>query len=194
MAKSLSIAEAPPAEAPPSGPRALDRSASEYLDRATVLASARTHVEVELIGGRRVEAQLALAIPYRPSIGDELLVIGGASGYWVIGVIAGRGTTELCMPGDVDLHAMNGRLRLRGDRGVDIAGETIGLTSRTLRVAADTAVERFGNLVTQVREMLSTKAGERHTNVAGASLETAQRVTILAEDNVAVNGQQIHLG
>lgn len=167
---------------------------AEYLDSATVVVSASSHVEVELIGGERVEAKLALAIPYRPSLGDELLVIGGARGYWVIGVISGRGTTQLRLPGDVDLHAMNGRLRLSGDRGVDVAGETISLRARTLRVAADTAMRRFTNVVTQVKEMLSVKAGERHTKVTGNSLETAKRVTILAEDNVAVNGQQIHLG
>ncbi|MEM1030875.1 MAG: DUF3540 domain-containing protein [Myxococcota bacterium] len=172
----------------------IDRSAAEYLDRATVVASSPARVEVELIGGRRVAAQLALALPYRPALDDELLVIGGASGYWVIGVISGRGTTELRLPGDVDLHAMNGRLRLRGDRGVDVAGESVSLTARTLRVAAETAVERFHNLVTHVREMMSSKAGERHTDVSGSSLETAKRVTILAEENVAVNGQQINLG
>lgn len=184
MGKTLSIAEARRAATGP----------AEYLDSATVVVSAPSHVEVELIGGDRVEAKLALAIPYRPSLGDELLVIGGRGGYWVIGVISGRGMTELRLPGDVDLHAMNGRLRLSGDRGVDVSGETISMRAKTLRVAADTVLEHFTNVVTHVKEMLTTKAGERHTRVEGSSLETAKRVTILAEENVAVNGEQIHLG
>jgi hypothetical protein len=171
-----------------------ETAAAEYLDSATVVAAARSPVEVELVGGKSVDAKLALAMPYQPVIGDELLVIGGARGYWVIGVVSGRGTLELRMPGDIDIHAMGGKLRLGGDKGVDIAGASISLRSKDLRVAAEKVVERFTNVVRNVREMLSVRAGERNITVEGNSIETAKRVTILAQENVAVNGQQIHLG
>ncbi len=168
--------------------------AAEYLDTATVVAAAYSHVEVELQDGRRVEATMALAMPYQPSIGDELLVIGSERGFWVIGVVAGRGTTELRLPGNVDLHAMNGKLRLSGDEGVVIASPEVAVHANNLRVRADKMVEQLTNVVRNVKEMLSVRAGQRHTTVTGNSMEMAKRVSIIGEENVAVNGKAIHLG
>ncbi len=171
-----------------------DASAAPYLDVATVLSTSFSHVEVELVSGTRVSAKLALAVPYQPALRDEVLVIGNDSAHWVIGVVTGRGSLELRMPGDIDIHAMNGKLRLHGDEGVEVASKKISLRTKDLRVTAEKAIESFTNVVRSVREMLSTRAGERHTMVQGNSLETAKRVTILGNENVAVNGKQIHLG
>lgn len=187
MGNTISLAEA-------RGPLEAQAQAAEYLDSATVVAVAPSHVVVELVTGKRVDAKLALAIPYEPAIGDELLVIGRPESYWVIGVVSGTGSVALRLPGDVDIHAMNGKLRLSGDDGVEVSGTSIRLVSQDLRVVADKVVERFNNVVRNVREMLSVRAGERHTIVEGNSLETAKRVMILGHENVAVNGKQINLG
>jgi hypothetical protein len=184
MGQTISLAEV----------RATQARAAEYLDSATVVAVAPSHVEVELIGGARVDAQLALAMPYQPAMDDELLVIGRPGRYWVIGVVSGRGSLELRMPGDVDIHAMNGTLRLSGDEGVEVHGSTVRLVSKDLRLVADKVVKRFNTVVTRVRDMWSVRAGQRQTIVEGDSIETAERVTILGKENVAINGEQIHLG
>ena len=184
MANPISLAEI----------RASKIRVAEYLDSATVVSVAPSHVVVELIGGARVDAKLALALPYQPAIGDELLVVGRPGSYWVIGIVSGRGTLELNMPGDIGIHAMNGKLRLSGDHGVEIAGSTVRVVGKELRFVADKVVERFTNVVSRVREMLSVRAGERHTIVDGNSLETAERVMIMGKENVSVNGEQIHLG
>jgi len=186
MGKTISLAD--------KRPLAEQARAAEYLDTATVIAAAYSHLEVELVDGRRVEATMALAMPYQPAVGDELLVIGSPRGFWVIGVVSGRGSTELRLPGDVDIHAMDGKLRLTGDQGVEVTSPTIALRANDLRVTADKLVEQFTNVVRNVKEMLSVRAGQRHTAVKGNSMEMAKRVSIIGEENVAVNGKQIHLG
>jgi len=167
---------------------------AEYLDSATVVVASPAHLEVELVDGTRVDAKMALAMPYQPAVGDELLVIGNGHAFWVIGVVSGRGAMELRVHGDVNIHAVGGKLRLDGDRGVDLGGPSISLRTKNLSIVADKVVEKLTNAVRHVREMWTTRSGERHEIVDGNSMKMAKRVTILAKDSVAVNGRQIHLG
>jgi hypothetical protein len=184
MGRTASLAEA----------RRAAFATAEYLDSATVVVASCSYLEVELVDGSRVDAKMALALPYRPAVGDELLVIGNARAFWVIGVVSGRGAMDLRVEGDIDIHAVGGKVRLDGDRGVDIGGSHISLRTKDLSVVADKVVEKFTNAVRHVREMWTTRSGERHEIVDGNSMKTAKRVTILAKDTVAVNGRQIHLG
>ena len=69
--------------------------AAEYLGPASVirLEGATPICEVPEVG--EVRAELALAFPYEPTLGDELLVIGKRDRYWVIGVLRARGEVSL---------------------------------------------------------------------------------------------------
>lgn len=171
----------------------LPGAAVDYLGPAIVVEARGAEVTIDL-GGQRLAARLALATPYEPIEGDTLLVIGGPGGHYVIGVLDGAGRTVLSVPGDVDVHAVGGTLRLTGDKGVQVDGGAIEMRAGKLQVIAGAVVERFSTLYQRVSEMLSVRAGERHTVVDGASLEKAKSASILTEETVSINGKQVHLG
>jgi hypothetical protein len=173
--------------------RAVQRS-DDYLGPAAVRAVAERHVEVVLRDGHAVSAELALAVPYRPALGDSMLVTGRGGEYYVIGVLRGRGRTELHLDGDVELRAVGGSLELSADRGVRIRGREIEVTAAKLTTLVGAAVEHFTTLAQRVTALASLHAGRKHTVVDGESLETSKRTTLLCEETVTINGSQVHLG
>lgn len=164
------------------------------LGPAEVVAILDAGVLVELETEDRVEAQLALAYPYRPAVGDEVLVIGNPKGHYVIGVLEGSGKTELVLPGDVDLRAEGGTLRLSSDRRLSLDAPEIDLRSSSLRVVAGAVVESFQSLTKSVRNLFTLRAGSQQTSIEGASVSQAQSTTILSEKKVSINGKEIFLG
>jgi hypothetical protein len=168
--------------------------ADDYLGPAEVVTACGGEIEVALRGGARARAQLALAFPYEPAPGDVLLVIGKGTEDYVIGVLQGSGCTSLALPGNVELRAVGGALHLAGDRGVRVRGPEIELHAGTLREVAGAVVHQFTSLCQRVSALLSVHAGQRHTVVDDASIEKAKSATILTEETVTINGNQIHLG
>jgi hypothetical protein len=177
----------------PAGGRA-PSAAGPALGKAEVVSVSPCDVEVRLERGALVRAELALGYPYEPCRGDVVLVIGDAGGHYVIGVLRGGGRSVLELPGDVDVRAVNGVLRLSGDKGVEVAGPDLSIQVGRLRVLAEAAVQRFGSLCQRVTDLLSVQAGQRHTVVEGSSHEQAKSATILTEDKMTINGKAIHLG
>lgn len=123
-----------------------------------------------------------------------LLVIGTEKGFYVIGVLHGRGTTSLAFQGDVELRAMGGALRIGADKGVEVRSPEITLQSGKLRLMADAMVQTFATVRQRVTELLSVHAAARHTVVDGASHEQAKSATILTEEKMTINGKAIYLG
>lgn len=177
------------------GPAAsLPVASSDYLGPADVLEVSGAVVTARLSDGRAVPATLALTVPYEPSPGDVLLVIGRGAGHWVIGVIRGHGQTTLRLPGDVAIHADGGTLRLSGEKGVRVDGPEVAIETRKLSVVATAFVEHLGSAVRRVAGLLSVQAKRSHTVVDEASYEQSKSHAIVAEETVTVNGRQIHLG
>jgi hypothetical protein len=167
---------------------------ADYLGAAEVVSVAGRSVEVRLPDGAVAQATMALALPYEAEPGDLLLVIGKEDAYFVIGVIAGTGRTTLTLPGDVDLRAANGKLRLRGDEGLELLGPELEIRTGKLRMIADAVVHQFSSLSQRVARLLSVHAGEAHTVVDGAQVTQAQSAAMITEGTMTLNGKQIHLG
>lgn len=168
-------------------------SAAPYLGPAEVLGCSPLSLDVVLPDGRRVEARLALAFSYAPEVGDTVLVIAQDEHY-VIGVLAGRGKGVLAFPGDLELHAVGGALKLTGDRGVTVEGPSMRVTVGKLELVARAVTQRFESLRQRVTELLHVHAGESHTIVEGTSHLRAESASILTEQKVTLNGKAIHLG
>ncbi|MBI4954661.1 MAG: DUF3540 domain-containing protein [Myxococcales bacterium] len=164
------------------------------LGPAEVVAVGPGRVEVALPGGVRATARLALAYLYEPAVGDEVLVIGHTAGHYVIGVLRGRGRAVLEVPGDLDVHAVGGTLRLRGDRGVCLEGREVEVRASKLELVAAAVTETFTSLRQRVSELWSVRAGQTHTVVDGSSYTQAKSAAILSEERVTINGKAIHLG
>ncbi len=168
--------------------------ASEYLGPARVVEVHGSEVSVGLPGGSVVAARLALAYLYTPTVGDELLVIGRRGDHYVIGVLSGGGSAQLCFQGDVEIRAEGGQVRIAGDKGVVVEGPEVEVTTRKLRMVADSVVQRFSSVVQRVTGLLSVRAREAETVVEGSAVTRARSVTVLAEETASVNGKMVNLG
>lgn len=168
--------------------------ARDFLGPATVLSASAHEVSVRLPSGEVERARLAMAFTYEARPGDEVLVIGNADGHYVIGVLQGSGRTALAFQGDVEVRAVNGVLNLAGDKGVRVASPDVEIEAGKLRVLAGAAVQRLTSLVQHVTELFSTRAGQSHAVVDGASYQQSKSATIVTEEKVSINGKEIHLG
>jgi len=166
----------------------------DYLGPGHVVAVMPHEVEVEIRGGERARAQMALSIPYEPSVGDVLLVIGKDDDHYVIGVLHGRGKTSLSFQGAVDLRANGGPLTLSSDTAVAIHGPEMEIQTGKLQLFAGAMVEKLGSLYLRVRDALEVHAGKTHTVVDDVSFMTAKNASIVTEETMSINGNEIHLG
>jgi hypothetical protein len=166
----------------------------DYLGPGHVIRVEPHEVEVEIRGGERVRAQMALAFPYAPEPGDVLLIIGKGEDHYIIGLLQGTGKTALSFQGAVDLRAQGGPLTLSSDQGVAIRGAEVEVEAGKLRMIAGSAVQKFTSLYQRVRDALSVRAGQAHTVVDDRSFMTAKNASILTEEAMTINGSEIHLG
>jgi hypothetical protein len=166
----------------------------EYLGPAEVVEVRASAVVVSLPGGARARAELAFAMPYAPALQDLLLVIGRGEAHYAIGVLRGSGRTDLSFQGDVELRAVNGRLSLSGDRGVDVRGPEVDVYTTALRMVAKDVQQKFESVCQRVTSLLRVHAGEAQTLVDGSSLTQAKSAAILTEETVTINGREVHLG
>jgi hypothetical protein len=164
-----------------------------YLGPAEVLRVSPAELEVALQNGRRASARIALGYSYEPRVGDELLVIGGADGHWVIGVLRGTGPSVVHFPADAELRA-EGKLRIEARRGVEISSPEVSVTSSKIKMVASEVVHAFTNLRQRVSELLSVQAGQSHTVVAGSMHSQSKSASILTEEKISLNGKEVHLG
>jgi hypothetical protein len=164
------------------------------LGPAEVTRVSPHEVEVRFESGASAHAQIALGYPYEPQQGDTVLVIGEAGRHYVIGVLHGTGRSVLELPGDVDVRAVGGVLRLSGDKGVELASPDLSIHVGRLQVIAGAAVQRFASLCQRVADLLSVQAGQRHTVIEGSSHEQAKSASLLTEEQVTINGKAIYLG
>ncbi|MEL7447979.1 MAG: DUF3540 domain-containing protein [Pseudomonadota bacterium] len=165
-----------------------------YLGPARVVTTGADGVQVALPDGEQARATLALALPYEPVPGDELLVIGEVGQFYVIGVLKGAGTTRLAVAGNLDVHAVDGSLRLLGDRGVEVEGNEVAIRTRSLKMHADAVRQKFSTLYRHVRDLCSTRAGRSHAMADETAHSQAERTVILSKETVTVNGQRIQIG
>lgn len=158
---------------------------------ATVRRVLDDEVEVEA-GGELFLARLALTSPFQPEPDDVLLVLRGDPNY-AIGVLSRRGRARLSVPGDLELRA-GGTLRLTGVVALELRSADVRVRADRFEVAARHAYERVIRSYRWVREAAQLSAGRVRTLVAGVSTLRARRIVEHAEEDVKIDGDQIHLG
>jgi len=166
------------------------------LGPSRVVAFDGAEVVVEVSEGVTRNAKLAMAFPYRPAIGDLLLVIAerGREEAYVIGVIAPIGTTALEFSGDVKVRAVGGTLNLTGDQGVRIEGGSLDVSVREVKVVAQRLVQSCSSIYQRAKDLFTVEAKEVHQLVEENFLSRSKAATVVAEEKVVFNGKQIHLG
>ena len=170
-----------------------DAPEKPFLGAAEVLSIDTPFVMVRTGSGTTIRARLALAVPYEPAVGDQLLAISNGTSAWIIGVIAGSGATRLHLDGDVEVAA-TGVLHLSGGAGVHITGPDVEVRADRLSMVAGRVTQAYHSVRKTVRELLSIHAGEQHTLVDGTNHAQAKSTRILSEKKVTINGREIFLG
>ena len=164
-----------------------------YLGPARVLASAGGRVRIAL-PEQEAWALLALAYPYHPEPGDIVLAAGQDENYWVIGVVRGTGMTSFVAPGSISFSAPSGSIELSAGHGVRIKAPDVEVKAGRLRLAARSAVEKFGDAWRWVRDTLQVRAGRTRTVVEGDATLRADRIIERATGTVSIDGEKINLG
>ena len=145
------------------------------------------------IDGELHRARMALAYPYRPVVGDIVLVLGQDDNVYVTGVLDGQGLTRLDFPGDVELRAA-GRMRLDAKQGVELDSERIVLRANRLEMTVTSIRQQAASWVQHVTGTLRTIAKRQQVTVEEQSSLHAKKIVRKAEDDVIIDGRTIKLG
>jgi len=123
---------------------------------------------------------------------DFLVVLGKPGELYAVGVLRGPGRTSLAVEGDLDVAA-SGSLRLRGAKGVAIEGGDVTIEAGR-QTTAKTVVEVVGSFVQRVTGLFSQQVRDVHVHAEGSVVMRGKNATILTEESVVVNGEQLFLG
>jgi hypothetical protein len=167
-------------------------SAGRFFGPASLRSAMGTTLIVEVDKSLRC-ARLALAYPYRAQIDDVVLVLGHQEALYVLGVIDGKGATQLDFPGNVELRAA-GHLRIQARAGFELDSTRIVMRANRLDIAVRTVRESVTNLYRRVQGTIRTVAGRERTTIEGQSTLHAGRIVRKSTDDVVVDGRQIKLG
>jgi hypothetical protein len=152
------------------------------------------HVRVERPSGEAAWARLALAVPYRPVEGDEVLVISSdGEATYVIGVLVGRGVTTLSVPGDLSIES-GGRLSLKGAQAVDVTAPSMAWRAGRLEIAAHRIVQRARDVLSWVSGLFQSRSRRLRLTAHETAHVKAGRACVTARGDVRIDGRQINLG
>ena len=174
-------------------------NANLTLDQSTYLGPVR----VRQVAGNRVQlefpdelpwASMALAYPYRPSVGDTVLAAGQGQNWYVIGVLQGIGKTTLMVPGDFEVLAPRGRIRLIAGKGVQLKSAEVKITADKLELVARRVMEQFAEATRWIKGAFQLRASRVRTEVENDYQVKAKRIIERAEGDVRIDGNKIHLG
>jgi hypothetical protein len=176
-----------------------------YLGPARVLAAAPRpgYVRIAPPDGEPLWARLALAVPYSPAVGDEILAIRSQGGdAYAIGLLSGTGTTTLRVPGDLHIEAPAGEIRI-GAAGkvridsadaLELAAPQTSVRAARLNLLATNLVQRVTNAFTWASGLVQTKSDRQRCVTENGWLVRAGRAHIKTKDNVHIDGKTVHLG
>src|SRR5262245_2412842 len=163
------------------------------LGPAEVLDATNSRLRLRIAGEER-DAVLALPYPYRASPGDLVLAISQDDRCYVIGVLHGTGATVYSGPGDLELRAPKGKIRLVSPRGVSIEAPQVTVRAGRLELLARTMTQKATSLVQWVRETLRVRAERVEQRVSGEFEVRAERIVERAAGHVSIDGERINLG
>ena len=174
---------------------------STSLGSAVVKGVEGGHVRVVLPTGEEARARLALAVPYRPVEGDEVLVVGQEPDAWfVIGVLRGSARTTWSIPGSLTIEAQGG-VRIASGRGIVLEAESVEAVAKrvTLRAGrlellAQRVVERARDAFRWFTGLHQVRARRARAVADETYTVRAGKASLRATGNMKIDGKQIDLG
>jgi hypothetical protein len=171
----------------------LELEHATHLGPARVLQTAGNRIQIEL-PDEIAWAVSALAFPYQPAVGDDVLTIGQAGSWYVIGVLRGTGKTTFTVPADLELRAPRGSIELVSAKEIRLKSPEVGITANKLSLLAQSVFESFVRATRWVKETFQLRAGRLRARVESTYDLKAERILERAEGDVKIDGRKIHLG
>lgn len=165
------------------------------METATYLGPAKVtrvegrprHVRVAVGEEEPVWARLALAGPYRPAPGDELLVVRlDGDPLYAIGVLEGKGPTTIQVPGDLNLEAPNGSINLSAPH-VHVRADKLEFTTQRI-------IEKARDVYRWISGLLQIQSARMRTVVETDYHLKADYIHEKAKADVNIDGRSINLG
>lgn len=167
-------------------------TAIEFYGPATVLQTEPGRAYLEMPDAY-VWAELATGWFYEPSPGDRVLAIGGAQGWYVIGVLEAGATQRVVLPGSLELAAPSGSITLRATGEVAVKGRAFRVFAREAELTAHRIWERCESLIQKVRGALRVEAGSSEHHINGEAATQAGRIRTTAVGDIKLRGKTINL-
>ena len=165
----------------------LTMETATYLGPARVTEVEDRRVRVGFPDEETAWARLALAIPYHPVVGDELLVVRlDGEQLYAIGVLEGRGETTLRVPGNLNLEAPNGAINLTAPHVHVRAGK--------FELSAQRIIEKAHDVYRWISGLFQVKSARMRTVVETDYHLKAGTIHEKATGDVNIDGESINLG
>ena len=174
-----------------------------YLGPAKVLAGGAAGYVRVAMRDDVVWARMAMAVPYSPQTGDDVLVISQAPpAAFVIGVLQGHGTTTLQVASDLHLEAPHGEVRIFAQKGVHIRSATAidveaprtTFRATRLELLVTTLVQHATDVFTWASGLLQSRSRRQRWIAEEGMLVRAGRAHVKTTDNIHITGKTVHLG
>jgi phage baseplate assembly protein gpV len=166
--------------APASGNLRLRAPAGSIELDAAADVVVRAARDVTFEGARAVEARAGGAEPSLPSrlrLETRGATLSGQR-------LDARATTATVTTGDATVIA----------RFIDVSAERVAQRVEELTVTAAHVVERSKNRITEVSEVLTTRAGRIRSTVADLYALVSRRTSLVSSDDTAIDGKRVLLG
>lgn len=171
-----------------------DEKLSRFLGPGRVLRVTAEWLLVLLGPGTVVRATSAIAFPYCPVAGDQLLIIGSEDAFFAIGVLDGKGQTDLRADVGMGIEADGGWLRLSADGEVRVDAETLSLETTNLAAVADVQIAEFGSLKRVIQGLRHVEAEQVDERSEKGWLLRAARVVVKTVEKVRMKSNALRLG
>lgn len=156
-----------------------------------------------LVRGERgtIVARMAMHLP-RVEAGQEVLLVGARSDWYVVGALSGTGETDspdgspvlVTLPATVNgWHAPRGSIRFVAATSVSLGGRRVVVRARRIRLRAAACLRRFDAVQRWVRGLVSCGARRVCTQTEADQELLAGRIRKVADEDVAIAGRRIHM-
>lgn len=165
----------------------------DHFGPATVTAVLDRDVELE-IAGERHWARLAITATYQPQAGDVVLAMAAGGDCYVVGILEGHGPTVLHAPGDLELRAPNGTIRVTAAEACVVAAPSVRIAADELELRGGTLREEFETVRRRVAGMIDIRVKAVCLAVADTYRLAARRIVGSGDESVAIDAPSITLG
>ena len=146
--------------------------------------------------GRTVELQahIAMFAPFRPRVGDQVVLMTDADRAYLVGVLTPRPGLELSAR-STTVRAIAGTLGLESAQAITLRGPRLRvLATETLTRTAEHTLETCREATRTVRGLWSVEAGDRDEHITRSLLSRARRATHRVREAFLINGEAVRAG